>query len=274
MKRHFWVPDTQVRPGVPIDHIHWIAEAIVEYMPDEVIVGGDWWDFPSLNGHEEPGSIGMENTRYQADLDAGNEAFEILCTPMEKEIARREQKHRKRWKPGKRFLRGNHEDRADRVARNDPKWQGVIGSHNCHTRDFTVYPFLDRVWLDGVCYSHFFQNSHSKHAIGGSVDNRLNKIGASFVQGHEQGWRYGNRITGAGHTWHGVVAGSCYVHIENYRGAQGQKHWRGVVVMNEVKNGDFCIMPLTLDYLCRKYEGVSLVEYMRKKYPGNWDHLE
>jgi hypothetical protein len=60
------------------------------------------------------------------------------------------------------------------------------------------------------------------------------------------------------------VAGSCYAHDEEYRGAQGQGHWRGIVVLNEVRDGDYCVMPLTLDYLCRKYEGIGLAEYLRK----------
>jgi hypothetical protein len=131
------------------------------------------------------------------------------------------------------------------------------------------------VWVDGICYSHYFTTQHSNRPIGGEVSNRLNKIGCSFVHGHEQGFRYGTRITGSGHSWHGVVAGSCYLHVEKYRGAQGQKHWRGIVVLNEVKDGDFCIMPLTLNYLCRKYESELLVNYMQEKYPeGDWSHLE
>lgn len=179
-----------------------------------------------------------------------------------------------KWNPRKVFTAGNHEDRADRVASADPKWMGHVGSNHCQVRDFEFHPFLERVWIDGICYSHYFQNSHSKHAIGGAVDNRLNKIGASFVQGHEQGFRYATRITASGHTWHGIVAGSCYLHIEDYRGRQGQRHWRGVIVLNEVKDGEFDIMPLSLGYLCRKYENALLADYMRVKYPGaDWSHL-
>jgi hypothetical protein len=45
-----------------------------------------------------------------------------------------------------------------------------------------------RSWrIDGVHYSHYFSNTHSGKPIGGSIDNRLNKIGHSFVAGHEQG---------------------------------------------------------------------------------------
>lgn len=265
-RRHFIIPDTQVRPGVPLDHLRWIAEAIVEYKPDVVAHIGDHFDMPSLSLHEGPGSLKMEGARYEDDVATGNEAFATLCAPMEAEQARLIRRKQKRWEPRKLFLFGNHENRIHRAINAAPKFAGTIGDHHLNTRDFERHPFLERVWQDGVLYSHYFQSSHSAHAIGGTIDNRLNKIGASFVQGHEQGFRYGTRIQASGATWHGLVAGSCYLHDEDYRGAQGQGHWRGVVVLNEVRDGDFCVMPLTLDYLCRKYEGVSLGEYLRKSY--------
>jgi hypothetical protein len=266
MTRHFICPDTQVRPGVPTDHIDWIAQAIVDYRPDTVIHIGDHWDCPSLSMHDGPGSMKMEGARYEDDVAAGNEAFARLSAPMEAEQARLRRNKEKQWNPRKVFCFGNHENRINRAVNNAPKWAGTIGEHHLLTRDWERHPFLSRVWQDGVLYSHYFQSSHSSYAIGGSIDNRLNKIGASFVQGHEQGFRYGTRIQASGSTWHGLVCGSAYLHDEDYRGNQGQGHWRGVVVLNEVRDGDYCVMPLTLDYLCRKFEGMSLAAFLRKKY--------
>lgn len=274
-KRHFIIPDTQTRPGVPLDHLDWIAQAIVDYKPDVVVHLGDHFDFPSLNGHEQPGSAPMEGRRFADDLFVGNEAFAQLSRPMDAEIARVAANHKKRWSPEKHFVTGNHEARADRVANNDPRLLGTVGSDLCDLRDWKRHGFLERLWLDGICYSHYFQSSHSSRPLGGEVSNRLNRIGASFVQGHEQGFRYGNRITASGMTWHGLVAGSAYLHIEDYRGAQGQRHWRGVVVLNEVEDGEYDIMPLSLKYLCKKYTGDSLHRYMTLKYAfQNWDHLK
>lgn len=253
MSRHLVIPDTQIKPGVPTEHIDWCANAIVEYMPDTIVVLGDWWDFPSLNGHAEKGSAELENSRYLEDVEVGNEAFRRLVAPMEKEIARRQRRHITRWYPRKVFLRGNHEDRADRVARNDARWSGVIGSHNCQTLDFEVHPFLELVEIDGITYSHYFANTHSGKAIGGSVENRLNKIGRSFIQGHEQGLLYGIKQFPGSITRHGMVAGSFYLHDERYRGLQSNGEWRGIVVLNEVKNGSYDVMPLSMDYLRRKF---------------------
>lgn len=268
-RRHIFIPDTQIRPGVPTDHIEWIAKAVVHYRPDVIVVAGDWWDFPSLNSHSKPGSAPLENQRYQSDLDAGNAAFAKFCKPIDKA-----QEKDPTWKPRKVFLCGNHEDRADRAAEADPKFLGHVGSNNCQVHDFEWHPFLKIVWIDGIAYAHYFQNSHSKFAIGGSIDNRLNKIGASFVQGHEQGKREGARIMASGRTLYGLVAGSAYLHQEEYRGRQGQRHWRGIYVLNEVQGGEYDGMPLSLNYLCRKNTGKSLVTYMRETYSdADWEHL-
>lgn len=75
----------------------------------------------------------------------------------------------------------------------------------------------------------------------------------------------GNVQYATGFIRHGIVAGSCYLHDEEYKG-MANSHWRGIVVLNEVKKGEFCEMPLSLNYLCGKYEGVSLNRYMNKNY--------
>lgn len=274
MTRHIYVPDTQVRPGVPTDHLDWVSAYIVEKAPDTIVVAGDWWDFPSLSSYEEPGSIALEGARVQDDIVVGNMAFEKFCAPIKAEVQRQRKNRKEPWKPACLFTLGNHEDRADRVASASAKWQGVIGSDQCDTQFFQRFPFLQIAWVDGVAYSHYFSSPHSGKPIGGTAQNRITKIGSSFVHGHQQGLDYGTKLMGNGKTLTGVIAGSCYVHIEKYRGNQGQRHFRGIVALNEVRDGEFCPMAVTLDFLCRKYEGMPLLVYHKKKYSRqNWEHL-
>jgi hypothetical protein len=47
-RRHFIVPDTQTRPGVPTEHLDWCAQAIVDYKPDEAA------------GRRDPAATGCE----------------------------------------------------------------------------------------------------------------------------------------------------------------------------------------------------------------------
>ncbi len=269
-KRHFIIPDLQARPGVPTDHLRWIGAAIAEYRPDVVVNIGDTYDLPSLNSHEEPGSLGVEGQRYKADIEAGLEAFRLISEPMD-----RESKRSKAWRPRKVFCLGNHEQRADTTAANNPKFFGHIGSDNCESPGWERHKFLEIVPIDGFLYSHYFQNTHSGRPIGGSILNRLTKIGASFVHGHVQGLDMGTKIMGSGRTWWGFQAGSAYLHEEQYRGAQGQRHWRGVLVLNEVEDGECQPMPLSLGYLCRKFERMDLGTYMARKYGySDWNHLK
>lgn len=273
-RRHLLIPDTQVRPNVPLDHMDWIGQAIVDYAPDVIVHLGDHWDMPSLSMHDGPGSKASEGARYENDIKSGNDAFARICLPMEREIELQRKARKRLWNPRKVFLFGNHCDRITRAINANPKYDGALSLDHLDTRDFERHAFLERVWIDGLLYSHYFQSSHSHHAIGGSIDSMLNKIGASFIQGHRQSLQYGTRLQASGVSWHGLVAGSCYLHKEFYRGAQGQRHWRGIVILNEVENGEYCIMPLTLKYLCRKYTGKTLIDYMNKKYPrGDWRHL-
>lgn len=266
--RHLVIPDMQVRPGVPLDHIDWVAAAIVDYRPNTVVELGDFWDFPSLNSHSDLEEL--EGKRFEADVEAGNRAFARLSLPMEKE----ERRLKGAWKPVKKKLKGNHEERPERVVAEQPRLKGVISSDWCDTRDWEWCDFLERQEIDGLTYNHYFPAAHSGNPIGGTITNRLGKIGGSFVQGHEQGFAYGCQIMGNGKTYHGLKAGSCYLHREAYRGNANQRHWQGIVVLNDVRDGEYDIMPLSLKYLCERYEGISLISFMEKKYPKErWDHL-
>jgi hypothetical protein len=253
MRRHLIIPDTQLRPGVPTEHIGWAAQAIVDYLPDVVVVIGDWWDMPSLSGHVKPGSLESEGLRIRDDVNVGNSAFGTLTTPMNIEQQRRVRGRLKRWNPQKHYFRGNHEQRIERALNENPRLEGIVSYDMLFTGGFQVHDFLEIQEIDGIAYSHYFANTHSGRPIGGSIDNRLNRIGKSFVQGHEQGLLYGIRQFPGQLTRHGLVAGSFYLHEERYRGAQGNDEWRGIVVLNEVDNGKYDVMPLSMDYLRRKY---------------------
>jgi hypothetical protein len=52
---------------------------------------------------------------------------------------------------------------------------------------------------------------------------------------------------------HGLVCGSFYQHDEHYRDAQSNGEWRGIVVLNEVRDEGYDIMPLSMNYLRRRY---------------------
>jgi hypothetical protein len=112
---------------------------------------------------------------------------------------------------------------------------------------------LNPVRIDGILYSHYFPNPNSGRPIGGMMETRLKNIASSFTQGHAQSFAYGEREVPGGERHHGLVSGAFYSHFEPYKGVAGNTHWRGVVVKNEVRDGTYDIMKISLDYLVSKY---------------------
>ena len=250
---HIVIPDTQVSPEHPYDHLGWIGRYIRDRYEGRhnvtVIHLGDHWDMPSLSSYDK-GKRAMEGRRIYDDLKAGNEAFARLDEPLD-------------WDVRKVFLMGNHEERLVRATDNDAQLHGVLSLDDFNTLDWEWYPFLEPVCIDGVYYAHYFYNSMNGRPIAGMIETRIKNIGHSFTQGHQQTLMYGVRPVLRGFH-HGLVAGACYMHDETYKGPQGNDHWRGIIVCNEVRDGNYDPMFVSLDYLCRRFEGVTLAKFYKR----------
>ena len=51
-----------------------------------------------------------------------------------------------------------------------------------------------------------------------------------------------------------IIAGSRYEHNEDYMSSQGNKHWRGFLMLHDVHDGEFDIMPVSLKYINKRYD--------------------
>jgi hypothetical protein len=87
----------------------------------------------------------------------------------------------------------------------------------------------------------------------GTASAIVNKLHMSCVAGHQQGKQvaYGKRADGTAVT--GIIVGSYYLHDESYMDQLSNRHWRGLLMLNEVNDGAFDEMFLSVDYLQRKY---------------------
>jgi hypothetical protein len=255
MASHFFMPDTQVRPGVPTNHLIAAANYIIDKKPDVIIHGGDHWDFPSLSSYEKKGSAFFEDASLAEDIQAGNDAMELFDGVLAAHNDRQRRYKKRIYTPRKVFLMGNHENRMQRLIDSDPVlYRGVIGYHQLSLDGWEVIPFLEMEKIDGVQYSHYFYNPNTGRPYGGVMSTRIKNVGFSFTMGHQQGKDMAERRLADGTTVRGLVAGSFYQHDEDYRGPQGNvAHWRGCIYKTEVADGDYCMMELSLDYLMRRW---------------------
>ena len=256
-KRH-WpriivIPDTQVRPGVPTKHLTAIGNYVAEKMPDTLVHLGDHADMPSLSQYEDKASgyWDVPERTYRADIDAANHGMKLLTAPI---IAK--QKRARSWTLRRRLALGNHEHRITRAVHADPALKGTLDLSMLDYGWWKVEPFLKPFELEGILFCHYFINQKSlkKGILGGTIDNRLNAIKQSFVMGHQQTRMWGSQWTSDGREIMGLVVGAAYLHDEEYMPQfQGNHYWRGVVVLNECRDGRYDPCFVSLDYLLRKY---------------------
>ena len=227
------IADTQVAPDTPTDHLKALSRYIWRHKPAHLVHIGDHWDFKCLSTYASP--LEQEGLRLSKDIEAGADAFELIDEVTHTKNLKGKRGHKAEYRPTKNFLMGNHENRLLRYIERNPVLQGCFDIE-AFVRDqgWTVHQMNVPFWLYGICFSHYMENAQSGRAVGGSIENKLNKFPHSFVHGHQQQYQYGRRQNLIGKPHFGVCAGSFYMHDEGYRGAnntevRGFTHFKGYV---------------------------------------------
>lgn len=248
------IPDMQIKPGSDLSHIDHIAQYIVEKKPDYLVDLGDWADMQSLSSYDV-GKKDFEGRRYKDDTDAANEGLERLNAPIRKEMERIDRRHLKRWNLKKKVTRGNHDgDRIDRAIQNDRKLEGLISTADIEyeKHGYEVYPFLEVAMVEGIAFCHYFCSGIMGRPIT-TARALLTKKHTSCVAGHQPGYDVATDYKADGSRITAIIAGSGYPEPMSYLNAQTNKHWRGILMLNEVENGTFDEMKVSLKYLREKY---------------------
>lgn len=250
--KHFILPDVQAKPGQDFTFLRKIGEYVLEKKPEKIICLGDFADMPSLSSYDVGKKV-FEGRRYTKDIEASMEAMEAFLGPLREFNNKAKRNKEKLYRPELHLTLGNHENRIERAINNDPKIEGLITLNDLEYATFgwKVYPFLDVVVIDGIAYSHYFTSGLMGRPAT-SANAQLNKTHMSCISGHQQGLQIATGKTGDGKLIHSIIAGSCYEHDEEYLGRQGNNHWRGALMLNDVNDGDFDIMPLRLKYLVER----------------------
>jgi len=246
------LPDVQAKPDIDFKFLTAIGNYIVAKQPDVIVNIGDFADMPSLSMHDTAGSKSMEGKRYKKDIWAAREAMDALLTPLYEFNKHAVLGKRKQYKPRMVLTLGNHENRINRAINNDPKLDGLISVDDLPYQDWTVYPFLEVVVIEGIAFSHYFCSGAMGRPIG-SAQALLTKMHMSCFAGHQQGRSiaYGRRADGKEMT--AIICGSCYEHDEDYLNSQTNNHFRGLYVLHNCKDGTFDEMAVPLWYIKEHY---------------------
>lgn len=254
-KKHLYVPDTQVRKGVSVEHIKWMAYYALDKLDpdvDRIIFAGDWYDMPSLSSYDKRGSKSFEGKRLQQDLQAGHDALDILFDIW----APRD------FYPEVHVTMGNHEERFYRALNETPEYlDGLFENNNpfefeAMGDNWHVHKFLKPVVLDGIAYCHYFPHNaqggitQTKHGAPCAKAQAQRQM-MSATSGHKQGFDYAVIPYANGYV-QGLIAGSFYLHNEGYMHGL-DNYWRGLILKHGVSRGQYDLCQVRMDWLKDKY---------------------
>jgi hypothetical protein len=245
------LPDVQAKPGNDFSFLTSIGNYILAKKPDVIVNIGDFADLESLSTYDR-GLKSFEGRSYQKDIWAAREAMDALLTPIYEYNKIQKQTKHKPYKPRMVLTLGNHENRINRAINEDRKLDGLISTDDLPYSDWTVYPFLEVVVIEGIAFSHYFCSGSMGRPVG-SAQALLTKMHMSCFAGHAQGRSiaFGKRADGTDMT--AIISGSCYQHDEDYLNGQTNKHWRGLWLLHNVKDGSFDECAIPLSYITENY---------------------
>ena len=238
------IPDCQIKSNVNIEYLKWIGNYIAEKQPDLIVQIGDFSDLPSLSSYDI-GKKSFEGRRYKDDVEITKEAMNLLI-----KAALRN----KKYKPRLVLTLGNHEERITKAINSDPKLEGTISLQDLEYEKFgwEVHPFLKPVVVEEIAFCHYFPSGQLGRPTV-SARAILNKMHMSCIAGHLQGRdiAYAKRADGREIT--AIIAGSCYLHDEDYLSPMTNQHWRGFYVLHDINKGSYDEMAVSLKYVKEQY---------------------
>lgn len=244
MTSHFVIPDSHSKPGVSNDRYEWLGKLCLDRRPDVIIDIGDWADMESLCSYDR-GTKSFEGRRYKADVEAAVDARRRFNAPIEEYNSMRARNGKKQYRPRKVSLLGNHENRIKRAIELSPEFEGAldISDLGAEAHGWEVHDFLEVVEIDGIYYCHYHTSGVMGRPVGMSGEHpasqTLKKKYVSCTSGHIHTRDFTERTRADGRKILGLIVGCYFEHYEKYAGPANDMWWRGAVMCNNVKNGEY-----------------------------------
>lgn len=246
------IADVQAKPGVDFSYLTCLGNYIIHKKPDVIVNIGDFSDLPSLSSYDK-GKKSFEGRRYKKDIAAARTAMDMLLKPLKDYNQHQKVLKQKQYKPRMVLTLGNHEERILRAVENSAELEGLLSYNDLPYEDWEVHDYLKPVEINGFIFVHYLANPMTGKPYSGTALSQLTKVGKSFVVGHKQTLDIATRYLLDGSQQWGFINGAFYEHDEDYKGYQGNHHFRGVLMLHEVEDGNCNPMVVSLKYLKNKY---------------------
>ena len=249
------IPDMQIKPNIDLRFVYAIGRYILDKRPDIVINLGDMADMPSLSSYDK-GKKSHEGKRYLNDVESVITAQKVLFDPINAyNDSLPKSRKAEIYNPLTIFLEGNHEKRIDTATELNAVLDGSLDLRkDLKLDDYwdKVFEFLQVVTVQGIAFSHYFTTGVMGKAAG-TAQAQLKKVHMSCIAGHQPGRQTFTEKAADGRLLTSMIIGSSYDYNLDYMGVQGNKHWRGIVMLHSAIDGEFDEVYVPTKYLMQKY---------------------
>jgi len=250
LSRHLIIPDSHAHPGFKNDRADLLSRLIADIQPDVVVNMGDQWDFPSLSSYDK-GQRSFFGRTYRADVDSGNDFSDRIFSPL---------KRRKKKLPRFVFLEGNHEHRIERALDLSPELTNTVSFNDLDLRYYSDIVRYNgktpgQIEIDGIQYAHYFLAGISGRPLSGEHHGYtlISKLLTSATASHTHLLDYAVRKAADDRWIMGLVSG-CYLDYDlEWAGETNKLWWRGVIVKDNVENGQYNPRFISLKALEKEY---------------------
>lgn len=234
------LPDAHAAPGISNDRFKWLGNYIVKHQPDIVVNLGDMCSVDSLCKYDV-GTLKAEGRRYVDDIASAKSANRALFKPLHKYNNTHTAWKKKTYRPWLYLTLGNHENRINRAAAEDPKYYGhlKVSDLGYEKAGWSVVPWGSTLALDGIAFKHYFTSGIMGRPISGEhhAASLIKKNFVSSVAAHTHCRGFEERTSALGKKLFGLVAGCYFEHEEEYTN-ENDRWWRGVVILHGAKDGE------------------------------------
>ena len=242
-------------PEVDNSRFKALGNFLFDLKPDLVFDLGDFDDMKSLNTYDSRYPQAIVRQNYEADIEAGQVARDLIWKPFKKA---------KKKRPFRVGFEGNHENRIKKAIAHDPRLEGQkYGISFGHLQtdywydEYHEYSNSAPTLADylGVTFGHYvstgaYGSAMSTKHHGYSLIERLN---CSVTVGHSHKFSYYHKAESRPYPVNGLVAG-CFKGANESWAGQANNEWRkGLCIKRELENGDYDLTWYSLKALMRDY---------------------
>jgi hypothetical protein len=219
--------------------MEWAGRFAVSRQPDYIACVGDLAEMGSLSQYDV-GKLSAEGKRYEDDIDAAIDGQERFFKPINKYNNIHSRWKKKKYKPKMVMCLGNHENRINLYAQDNPNMAKKVGIDDLKYKEFgwDVYDLTEPAILEGIAFAHYFTSGVMGRPISGLNHARslILKTLTSTVVGHSHLIDFHRLTSVVGTQKMGLVAG-CYFDYDMTWTTENKRYWRGLVYLHDMADG-------------------------------------